>query len=183
MFAKINYQQDDDYCVLASYAVAIEDILGIPIQTCFEEYCEYFKVHRHEFKVERDYLRHFKQEQDRRSGYSIVKEFHEHANTPNMTRIRERITIQPVNMKSEKAEIERALQTSDSRLMVFINRRQDTRFKSHHSITVGFNGIAFITYDVNGGLIHAIDNIEGIGEIGDCLLLTKNTPATILEEK
>ena len=173
MFEKINYIQNGWYCVMASYGVAIEDLIGVTIQECFEGYCNYFQVLRAEPTIEEDYLKHFLKEQEikKKSGYDIVHDFHQLTHTELGLKVRNNISLRKLT-EVEKSNLRNLLDSDNIRLMVFLNKSSMEHFPDMHSLTVGHNGKEFVIYDVNSG-IHSIEDITSIGEIGDCLLLVK----------
>lgn len=177
-FNLLNYQQNGDYCVLASYAVAAFPFTERPIKDYFSAYCSTYKLSL-QGSFEQTYFHDFvnRYSLPGKNGYKVMNEFHNKSNDQCIIDAREKFTTEYIDNGVERInEIGHFLKESIKTIAImFINKSTTRRLNSMHSITIGFNGEKYYYYDVNFGRIFflssTIQSVIDLGEIGNVILL------------
>lgn len=195
LLSKETYRQRDNYCVLASYGVAMKCFLGgtCDITDFFRGYCEEMQSGCKSSGVsqglhEELYLLDFRAKTKALSGYNLVERLHRFSEVSPFKDARAVATIEHLCPPRDYDAIEAKLKSQEASLaMVFVNQAVPVvagQAMTHlicpnHSITVGYDQLGFYAYDVNPKLIVNAPNIVDLGQSllflgpGDCLMFTR----------
>jgi hypothetical protein len=191
LFANETYRQIDDYCVLASYGVAMKPFLEGSVRNVmefFEAYCMEMNLCRSRgvkaAAAEKLYLADFAGKTRKAfSGYALIEMLHEYSDVPPFTRAKAKAALKHFGLPGDAAEVERQLRDANKNVALICVNQQTTipqgaapawQMLSHHSVAVGFEGAEFYMYDTNHGpgLIEIGPNLR-IFTRADCLLFTR----------
>ena len=194
LLSKETYRQRGNYCVLASYGVAMKCFLGgtCDIADFFRGYCEEMQLGCRSSGVSRAlheelYLLDFCTKTKVISGYNLFEKLHQSSDVSPFKDARAVATVEHLYPPKDYAIIESKLKSQETSLaMVFVNQEVPVVsgqaithiVRQNHSITVGHDQHGFYAYDVNRKLIATAPNIVDLGKSlsflgpGDCLLFT-----------
>lgn len=189
------YQQGGNYCVLASYGVAMKCFLGgtCDIPDFFRGYCEEMQLGCKSGGVTRALLEEmyyldFCAKTKAISGFNLFERLHLNSDASPFKEARAVAGLEHLYPPKDYAAIEARLKSQvPSIAMVFVNQlvpvisgNSITHLISpNHSITVGYDKTGFYAYDVNPRQIPNASRVVDLGQSllflgpGDCLLFTE----------
>ncbi len=195
LLRKETYQQRGNYCVLASYGVAMKCFLG---ETCdiadfFRGYCEEMELGCKSSGVsqalhEELYFLDFCAKTKALPGYDLFEKLHRRSDVSPFKDARAVAIVEHLYPPEDYATIEAKLKSQETSLaMLFVNQLVPVvsdqaithLIKPNHSITVGHDQHGFYAYDVNRKAIANAPSIVDLGQSllflgpGDCLLFTR----------
>ncbi|GAB3282835.1 hypothetical protein GCM10027347_59360 [Larkinella harenae] len=180
-FQQVNYQQTGDFCILASYGVAVSPFTGIDqIILYFKDYCNLFSYLEREAKEYNDYLNTKRQSPvpfdpvqlpewayiaymgvyfynlNKMSGYKGIQFLHDNSLTRLFAMAKQKVTIDFLgHIVGRESEFEQSLKDNSDNVANICLNYNDKR-RGVHSVTVGYDQQGFYSYDVNVGTIQQI---------------------------
>lgn len=184
-FGSVNYSQQLDTCVLASYAVACLLFTGTPVLAYFVRYRRHFNKLKEtcpkldETHPERSYQSHFHPLSCNKPGYQILKQLHDESNESSFLEARKRVTLGPlIDWSSGYSAVEAAIRQPDCLLLLFVNASRLPGLPSGHSIVVGHDGGGLYYLDTGRAQADILQagsmQIADFGPPGDAYLVRRN---------
>lgn len=175
-FAGINYSQQLNTCVLASYAVACFPFTGTPVLDYFVAYCRHFNLDQ--AHPERSYETHFLPLSRTTPGYRVLGDLHNGCGEQPFIRARDAVTLgSPVGWPNDTAAAEAAIRQPDCVLLMFLNVSAVQNLMGMHSIVVGHNGCELYYLDTGRRPLDLCQVgprvITGFGGLGDAYLVAR----------
>ncbi len=194
-FSNEQYQQQGEFCVLASYGVAMKRFLTgqttPDVPDFFRGYCEEMgcackdQAMSAAMRWERLYLADFVQKTAVMSGYELIHLLHQNSDVAPFREARGAVGATPTGLdRNTLPAIEGQLKDQAKRLaLICVNDGKSIpqtspfawawKIREHHSLVVGCDGAGFYAYDVNhGGRLMSLGNSVEALVAGDCLLFT-----------
>lgn len=175
---RLTYVQSGNYCVLASYMVAVYPWLGKDPAVGFVDYCEHYQLNDNRSPEER-YLADFVKRYSApgMSGYKVLEQTHVQG-SGIFESARKAVRVELLSAMADEDHILRTLRAeSCSTAMVFVNESEWEGLSRMHSITL-VNGIdRLFHYDVNDGKLipSVVRTLAELGEVGEAILFTSRS--------